>query len=189
MDNATYYETMSKFVQALKAYAPSVLRYGMVAVILWFSLQQFLHNSLYTAYVPDSIVALTHLGAGTLVFFNAAFELVFGVALAFGWQTRIVSLLLALHLFDIMYTVGYGEIGTRDFGLAIATFVVFMNGPDMLCIQRPKKSAQISMQPAQQVQPTQYITGIRPPRYTDGIQPIQSSQPPEQPFRQPRKFV
>ena len=99
----------------MKIYAPAVLRLGMVAVILWFSLQQFLHNDQYTAYVPDLVVALSHLSAGMLVFFNAVFELVFGILLAFGWQTRIVSLLLALHLFDIMYTVGYGQIGTRDF--------------------------------------------------------------------------
>ena len=70
--------------------------------------------------------------------FNALFELVFGFLLLFGWQTRIAALLLALHLFDIMYVVGYGEIGVRDFGLAIATLVVFMNGPDLLCIQQKK---------------------------------------------------
>jgi hypothetical protein len=37
-----------------------------------------------------------------------------------------------------MYVVGYGDIGVRDFGLAVATFVVFMNGSDMLCIQQKK---------------------------------------------------
>ena len=147
----------------MKIYAPAVLRLGMVAVILWFSLQQFLHNDQYTAYVPDLVVALSHLSAGMLVFFNAVFELVFGILLAFGWQTRIVSLLLALHLFDIMYTVGYGQIGTRDFGLAIATLVVFMNGPDVLCIQRPKKVL------------------VAP-------QSIQSSEPIDPAFRQPRRF-
>ena len=177
---------MKKFALLLKAYAPSVLRYGMVAVILWFSLQQFLHNSLYTAYVPDSVVALTHLGAGTLVFFNAAFELIFGIALAFGWQTRIVALLLALHLFDIMYTVGYGQIGARDFGLAIATFVVFMNGPDMLCVQRSKKSAPVAAPLVQQTLSPQYLSGIRPPLSTGNAGVPQRAVQSE---RQPRKFV
>ncbi len=127
---------MQKIILFLEKYASSVLRYGMVAVILWFSLQQFLHTGDWMAYVPDSAVAMTHLSAITLVYFNAVFEFVFGILLLFGWQTRIVALLLALHLFDIMYVVGYGEIGVRDFGLAIATFVIFMNGPDILCIQQ-----------------------------------------------------
>ena len=129
-------------------YAASVLRFAMSAVILWFSVQQFLHNQTWTAYVPDSAVALTHLSASTLVFFNAVFELVFGVLLVFGIRTRIVALLLAAHLFDIMWVVGYGEIGVRDFGLAMATLVVFMRGPDTLCIQPPKdRSAVTSDQP------------------------------------------
>jgi uncharacterized membrane protein YphA (DoxX/SURF4 family) len=188
---------VQKFILFLKIYAPSVLRYGMVAVILWFSLQQFLHNNLYTAYIPDSVVVLTHMSATILVFFNALFELVFGILLAFGWQTRIVSLLLALHLFDIMYVVGYGEIGVRDFGLAVATFVVFMNGPDILCIQRPKKiilapqSIQ-SLRPLQSIQPPRYPQPIQPPQYPQSFRPAQTSRLSE-PFdpesRQPRRFV
>ena len=142
-----YYGHMTKFLTFLKMYAPSVLRYGMAAVILWFGLEQFLHNSLWTAYVPDYAVSLTHMSAGTIVFLNAVFETIFGLLLVFGWQTRIVALLLALHLFDIMWTVGYGEIGARDLGLAVATLVVFMNGSDMLCIQRKKTEVQAAPRP------------------------------------------
>jgi len=129
---------MQKFFNFLELYSPSILRLGMAAVILWFGLAQLFNASQWTAYVPDSIVSMTGLSAIMLVYFNAIFELVFGMLLLFGWQTRIVALLLALHLFDIMYVVGYGEIGVRDFGLAVATFVVFMNGSDMLCIQQKK---------------------------------------------------
>ncbi len=134
---------MQKFLTFIETYAASVLRYGLSAVILWFSLAQFLHNAQWTAYVPDSAVALTGLSANTLVFFNALFEAVFGILLVFGVQTRIVALLLSLHLFDIMYVVGYGEIGVRDFGLAVATLVISMNGPDKLCAQQKKKRAEV----------------------------------------------
>ena len=130
---------IKKFIYFIEFYAPALLRYGMSAVILWFSLAQFFNAALWLAYVPDSIVSATGLSAITLVYFNAVFELLFGVLLVFGWQTRIVAFLLAIHLFDIMYVVGYGEIGVRDFGLAIATLVVAMNGADPLCIQKRKK--------------------------------------------------
>ena len=129
---------IQKMILFIELYAPSLLRYGMTAVILWFSLQQFLNAGQWTAYVPDSIVSMSHMTAVTLVYFNAVFELVFGLALLIGWQTRISALLLSLHLFDIMWVVGYGEIGVRDFGLAVATLVIFMNGPDLLCIQKKK---------------------------------------------------
>jgi uncharacterized membrane protein YphA (DoxX/SURF4 family) len=142
---------MKKIIYAFELYAPAVLRFGMAAVILWFSLAQFFNAKEWVAYVPNSITSMTGLSAIVLVYFNATFELIFGVLLVFGWQTRIVALLLALHLFDIMYVVGYGEIGVRDFGLAVATLVVFMNGPDILSIQQRRKI----IQPASQLyQPT-----------------------------------
>ncbi|MDB5204353.1 MAG: hypothetical protein JWP09_381 [Candidatus Taylorbacteria bacterium] len=127
---------MQTLFQKLEAYSSSVLRIGMSLVILWFSTEQFLHTLDWTAYVPDSAVSITGFTATTLVYFNASFELVFGVLLLFGILTRISALLLALHLFDIMFIVGYGEIGVRDFGLAVATFVVFMKGSDMLCLSK-----------------------------------------------------
>ena len=119
-------------MQKIEYYAPSVLRYSMAVVILWFSLQQFMHAEVWTAYVPDSAVSLTHLSAVTLVYFNAIVEAVLGLALVFTRYTRLAALLLALHLFDIMYIVGYGEIGVRDFGLAFATLVVAMSPADPL---------------------------------------------------------
>lgn len=133
---------MKNLLTRCEIYAPSVLRYGMATVILWFGLQQVFDVSAWTAYIPDSIVGLTHLDAATLVMFNGIFELVFGIALLIGFQVRTVALLLSLHLFDIMFTVGYGEIAVRDFGLALATLVVFMNGSDILCIQHKKVEAQ-----------------------------------------------
>ena len=41
-----------------------------------------------------------------------------------------------------MYVVGYGEIGVRDFGLALATLVVSMNGPDAFSLQSSKNNTQ-----------------------------------------------
>lgn len=131
-------DKLYKYLFKLQSLAPTVLRIGMSMVILWFSIEQFLHTQVWTAYVPDYAVSLSHMSATTLVYFNATFELVFGLLMLFGIQTRISALLLSLHLFDIMLTVGYGEIGVRDFGLAVATLVVFMNGPDDYCLQNKK---------------------------------------------------
>ena len=113
----------------------------MAAVIIWFGVQQFIHTDSWTAYVPDSAVAMTGLKMTTLVYINATFELIFGLLLLVGVRTRIVAILLGLHLLDIMYIVGYGEIGVRDFGLAVATLVVGMQGTDILCIDYKPKSA------------------------------------------------
>ena len=129
---------MNKFILFIETSAGAVLRYGIGAVILWFSIQQFIHNSAYIGFIPNSIVSITHINATILVFFNGLFELIFSLLLILGWQTRIVALLLALHMFDIMWVVGYGDIGVRDFGIAVGILVVFMNGSDLFCIQQKK---------------------------------------------------
>jgi uncharacterized membrane protein YphA (DoxX/SURF4 family) len=125
------------FAESMAMYAPSVVRYAMSLVVLWFGIQQFIDTSSWLAYVPDSAVSMTHLSATALVYINGTIEVVFGTLLMFGWKTRWVALILSLHLFDIMYIVGYGEIGVRDFGLAMALFTIFMNGPDLLSFDSP----------------------------------------------------
>ena len=127
---------MEKYKTLLKLYAPSVLRISMAMIVLWFSIEQFMNTESWTAYIPDSAVSATHLSAKTLVYFNATFELILGVMLAIGFQARIVAFFISLHLFHIMFVVGYNETGVRDFGLAMATLVVAMNGSDVLCMKK-----------------------------------------------------
>ncbi len=128
----------NNITKALRLYAPAVVRYGMSLVILWFGTQQIMHPGDWITYVPQSIATITHLSMIAIVKYNGIFETVFGILLLIGWQTRWIALILALHLFDIMYTVGYGEIAVRDFGLAVATFSIFMYGSDALCIHQHK---------------------------------------------------
>lgn len=152
--------------KGLALFAPSILRYGIALVVLWFGIQQYIQPDQWTAFVPDSVVAMTHLSVSIIVFLNATFEIIFGLLLLFGWKTRFVAFLLALHLFDIMYTVGYGEIGVRDFGLAVGAFSIFMYGTDILCVDAGKtalfdkpmviEQTPVSQQPAQTIKQITY---------------------------------
>lgn len=126
--------TLKPSMKYVKLFAPSVLRYGIALVVLWFGVQQFIQPDQWIAFIPPSITTLLGINPLLLVYGNATFEVLFGLLLLFGWRTRFVALLLTLHLFDIMWVVGYGQIGTRDFGLSVAALSIFMNGTDVLCI-------------------------------------------------------
>ena len=106
----------------------------MGAVFMFFSYYQFSDPSAWTGYVPHSITALFGGNATMLVLLNAWFELVAGLSLLAGFQTRIVSLLLALHLFGISATIGISPLGIRDLGLAVATLSIVFAGPDLISI-------------------------------------------------------
>ena len=104
-----------------------ILRVGIAAVILWFGFQQLFHGTDWIAYLPSWTTSLPISQLG-LVYLNGWFEIVFGFMLLLGYYTRLVSALLALHLLDIIFTVGYGATGVRDFGLFIAMASIFFYG-------------------------------------------------------------
>lgn len=106
------------------------LRIGIAFVILWFGIQQFIDPTQWVGFIPDSIINMSPVGAITLVHLNGALEIVFGASLMLGLFTRISALILALHMADITYVVGYTSIGVRDFGLMVAVIAIFLNGAD-----------------------------------------------------------
>lgn len=124
----------------LSLYAPSVLRIGISLVYLWFGFQQFVDVTQWVGFIPPDILAFSPVDAETLVHLNGAVEIVFGICLLFGFFSRTSALVLALHMADITFMVGYDAIGVRDFGIVIATLASVMFGPDILSLDWYRKS-------------------------------------------------
>lgn len=116
---------MTRFWDKTGEFAPLVLRLGMVAVFFYFGISQLLSPDLFVFYLPKE-AALIPLAQNTLIYINGAFEVVFGTLLLLGIWRRIVALLLGLHLMAITVSIGWSDIGARDFGLSIATLAVAM---------------------------------------------------------------
>lgn len=117
-----------------KEIAPIILRIGIALVFLWFGSQQLLNTGMWLKLIPEWILSMSGLAAATIVHFNGAFELVFGIALLIGFQSRIAATLLGLHLISITLDVGYGAVGVRDFGLCMATIALAFYGATRLSI-------------------------------------------------------
>jgi uncharacterized membrane protein YphA (DoxX/SURF4 family) len=111
----------------LNNYGPFILRVGIALVFLWFGSQQLLHSVEWTGWLPSWTQNLP-VSRTTFVFMNGIFEVIFGTLLFLGLFTRLSSLLLGLHLLAIAFTIGYNDVGVRDFGLAIATLSIFFYG-------------------------------------------------------------
>ena len=120
----------------LPPFAPVVLRIGISGVFLWFGMNQIIDPTSWIGFIPDSVVNMTGLTTQTLVYLNALFEIILGSFLLFGFYTRTVALLLALHIADITYIVGLDSIGIRDLGITIATLAIFLNGRDWFSLDR-----------------------------------------------------
>ena len=128
--------SLDKFISKYSWLAMPVLRYGIAAVYFYFAISQLLDPEMFTFYLPNWISSVAD--PVTVVYANAVFELVFASLLVIGKFTRISALLLALHLLAISISLGFTQNGVRDFGLTIATFAIFLAGPDKLCLEAKK---------------------------------------------------
>ncbi len=118
-----------------KKWAPVILRVGLVALFLWFGLSQVTDPAGWTSWLPTWATTLPWVAPKTLILLNGGFETVLGIALAAGFYTRWVALLLSLHLFFIAYEIGYNDIGVRDFVLAVCTLALSAYGADEYSLQ------------------------------------------------------
>jgi uncharacterized membrane protein YphA (DoxX/SURF4 family) len=106
-----------------------ILRLGLAALYLWFGLSQVIQPTDWVSWLPVWTERLP-VGPTVIVIANGAFETVFGLFLAVGFQTRFAAALLALHLYFITYEIGYNAVGVRDFAIATATLAVAFLGAD-----------------------------------------------------------
>ncbi len=111
----------------MQPFAPVVMRIALGLVMFWFGSQQITSPVSWIGYLPEWIDKLP-ISKMNFVYMNGLFELVFGALLIAGFYTRIVAGLLSLHLFGIAFSVGYNEIGVRDFGLSMALISIFLHG-------------------------------------------------------------
>jgi uncharacterized membrane protein YphA (DoxX/SURF4 family) len=101
-----------------------ILRFGLAAVFLWFGFNQVLSPAKWIAFVPDWSF-LSVLSAQKIVLINGVFEIIAGVLLILNIFTRIVSLLLAIHMAAIVYSLGLKEDGVNSFGIGISALSLF----------------------------------------------------------------
>ena len=141
-----------------KNYASLVLRVGLALVFLWFGINQLINPTSFLGYMPQWLaphdVQMLHEHAlqwlhtlpimqHIIIMGNGIFETVFGLLLLLGLFTRLSAFLLTLHLVGIMVVLGYNDIAVRDFGLAVATFSVFLQGPDEWSLDKKMKTKKL----------------------------------------------
>ena len=114
----------------MKKYAPIVVRLAIALVFLWFGSNQIMAPGEWFGYLPGFVPEQS---MAMFVTFNGIGEIILGLLLVMGLFTRIVALLLALHLLGIIFFVGYNEIGVRDFGLMLAALSIALQGHDSWC--------------------------------------------------------
>ena len=118
-----------KHEEIIKKISPVVLRVAMALVFLWFGLNQVFDTDSWIFFLPEFLRNYVQEPA-MLVFMNGIVEIFLGTFLLVGVYVRFSAFVLAINLSAIVIAVGYNSVGVRDFGLAVATFAIALNGSD-----------------------------------------------------------
>jgi uncharacterized membrane protein YphA (DoxX/SURF4 family) len=92
-----------------------LLRIGLGGVFLWFGIDKFFHPDIWQHYIPQWFPMLVPVSAFILLL--GIVETLIGAFVLFGLFTRVSAVIAALMLIPIIISLGYNEIGVRDFGL------------------------------------------------------------------------
>ena len=121
---------MLEFLDKFKEESIPLVRYSVGLVFFLFGISQLLNPILWTAWVPQFIP----FAPKAVVITNGIFDLIVGGFLILGLFLRAFSLIGIIHLIGITASVGYNDIGIRDFGILLALVAVFLHGPDQYCL-------------------------------------------------------
>ncbi|HLC53423.1 MAG TPA: DoxX family membrane protein [Candidatus Nanoarchaeia archaeon] len=126
------------FSEKARQYSPIVVRYAVGIVFLLLGIDQIIDPAGWTGYLPLDIVSALpfHLTATQFMFYNGLFDTLIGLLLLAGIFVRIVSAVAVLHLLGVIVTLGYNDLAIRDIGLLLASFSVFLHGPDRWCLKK-----------------------------------------------------
>ena len=98
----------------------TIVRVVIAGVFLWFGTNQLISPSDWTNWVPLWMDAFP-IPTETLVIMHGLFEVVFGLALIIGFQTRIAAGMLAASLLFTVVHLPYGALMIRDLGITLVT--------------------------------------------------------------------
>lgn len=120
-----------------REYAPLFVRLGVGFVFLLLGIQQFLFAEQWSSWLPEWLIqALPNAALTTrVILVNASIDVLLGLALLLGIFTRIVAILMIIHLVGVLLTLGYNDIAIRDLGILLAAIAVAIYGADRWCLE------------------------------------------------------
>lgn len=106
-----------------------LLRMGLGGVFLWFGIDKFFHPNIWANYIPQWFPMMMSIGMFILLL--GIVETLVGALVLFGLFTRTSAVIAALMLIPIIISLGYNEIGVRDFGLFLLALGISALGAGM----------------------------------------------------------
>lgn len=117
----------------MQRYTWVIYRYVIVAMYVWFAVQQLVDPAAWIGYLPDWTGYLPVPGE-MLVRMHGWTELMLAAFLCIGIYLRPVAAILAAHLLFIALDIG-GAVGVRDAVIAVSIGLLALQPPDQYALE------------------------------------------------------
>ena len=94
-----------------------VLRLGLGLVFTWFGLDKLINPSNWLGYITPKVAQFIFINLNSFIFILGIIEIMLGILLIIGLYTRIVALIMAIHLTLVIISIGFNDVAVRDIGL------------------------------------------------------------------------
>ena len=121
-------------------YPQLILRIGLGVVFFYFGIMKFFNPVFWTSFIPVYIENLLPISINLFLYIQGLVEVIIGLALIFGFYTRLFSFLTASILFVIMVSLGFNDVTVRDFGLFMMAVSLIISGAGELSLDNKIKS-------------------------------------------------
>jgi len=121
-------------------YPQLILRIGLGVVFFYFGIMKFFNPVFWASFIPVYIENLLPISINLFLYIQGLVEVIIGLALIFGFYTRLFSFLTASILFVIMVSLGFNDVTVRDFGLFMMAVSLIISGAGELSLDNKIKS-------------------------------------------------
>ena len=114
----------------LKSISPLfVVRLGIAVVFLWFGVDKFFRPLVWFGFVPEFAVGLNPLSPNAFMYVQGVVETALGFLLLIGFFTRIASAAAAFIMFFVVLSLGFNDLGIRDFAVFCIAVALSLSDP------------------------------------------------------------
>lgn len=107
-----------------------ILRLGLGITFIWIAVLILRDPLLWSSFLPSSIQSILPIAPELFMQATAVLDILLGVFLIANKFTKIVAVIAVLHLLGLVFSLGFGDLSARDFGLMMMAVAIFVQASE-----------------------------------------------------------
>ena len=119
---------MIRMLEKYAKFSSVLLRVGIAVTFVAFGVDKFVHPSVWINWIPPRVLFYVPFSSQVFIYVQGAAESLIGLAIFFGFFTRVAALIAGLLMLGIVVALGLNDITLRDVSTMMACFALALTG-------------------------------------------------------------